>query len=457
MEKSNRMLKRNLTSQRAFFTYVAAATLLVMVLGLCLAGPARAGDSPPPGEAAPLSGLDFQRSVDLAMRQSPAFLKSSLEIEVRKVGESDSRFSFIPSLVLGSTYFINTSKGGKDPGLAYTFSTGQYSPLESYFSLQASKVFTKMAILGHIQTISESLRTLARQFLEWDAAIKMEALQAEVVELTAQKTDFLEKRQGLGVASPLEVGIARQEQALAQSARENIAASQDIYRRNIYYLLGLTEDQRPGFDLTACRSQLLDGYDPWQADLKSVEKKSLQLQIQSLKEELQAKNISLAYAKFIPTFTFGVRNPDPLVDSEDRNDMYIALGLTVPIWQGMKRVNDITRQRLILSQAKSDAIQKERDLAAQWEAARTALAGGENSLKLIRSAEELSRLQELQAGILYKANSRPLAEFLDARIKHVQARMETLKKETERDQAVLDIRHFSGDLLESFVKVESIE
>ena len=439
------------------FAGIIGLISLLIISCLTAVAPAAAQDSAVVEESEEVpGGLNFQQAVDLAMRQSPAFIKSSLEIEVRKISESDSRYSFIPSLTVGTTYYINAS-GGSDPGMSYSFSTGMYSPFESYFSLQASKLFTKMAILGHIETISAGVYSLGKQFLQWDSAVKLEAYQDEIIDLTSQKASFLEKREKLGITAPLEVRIAGQGLAVAKASKENIIASRKVYRQSIGFMLGLTPEQRPDFDLAACRNQLLGGFDPLNVVWNDVRKKSLELQIQTVKEEIQDKNITLAYAKFIPYFNFGVRNVDPLSDSSDDNDVYLSVGVSVPLWQGMKRVNDIERQRLILQQTKSDALRKERDLSSEWQAALVALTAAENSLKLTASSEELARLQELQADILYKANSKPLDTLLDARIKYVQAKMETLQKETDRDAAILDIRYLSGNLLESFVKVEVIE
>ena len=42
--------------------------------------------------------LDYQDTIKLALRQSPYFVKSSIEIDVRGLDESDSRFSMIPKI-----------------------------------------------------------------------------------------------------------------------------------------------------------------------------------------------------------------------------------------------------------------------------------------------------------------------------------------------------------------------
>jgi outer membrane protein TolC len=79
-------------------------------LALALAG---AGVMPLAGAAAaePASvpeGLQsFDQLVHLALRQSPYLLKSSLEIEIRRLDEMDSRVALLPTVTFRTYYSLN--------------------------------------------------------------------------------------------------------------------------------------------------------------------------------------------------------------------------------------------------------------------------------------------------------------------------------------------------------------
>ena len=50
--------------------------------------------------------MDFNACIRLALEQSPYFKESTLEIDVRRLDESECRWSFIPSLTMVTTSYV---------------------------------------------------------------------------------------------------------------------------------------------------------------------------------------------------------------------------------------------------------------------------------------------------------------------------------------------------------------
>jgi len=102
--------------------------------------------------------LDFDAAARLALRQSPLFTRSALEIELKRLDETDSRSAFLPSVTLRTRYFVHRPE---DPHLnprsySVSFLTEDYNPIKAYFSLQIRKLLTRMAILSHLRVIGSS-------------------------------------------------------------------------------------------------------------------------------------------------------------------------------------------------------------------------------------------------------------------------------------------------------------
>ena len=72
--------------------------ILVMAGGLmCWCRPAQGADQPPAAQTPlAITPLTFEEAVKIALTQSPAFTKTSLDIEIGRMDETDSRYAMIP-------------------------------------------------------------------------------------------------------------------------------------------------------------------------------------------------------------------------------------------------------------------------------------------------------------------------------------------------------------------------
>jgi len=90
-----------------------AATLACLIVALlvmagelmCWCQPAQGADQPPAVQTPPPgTPLTFEEAVKIALTQSPAFTKSSLEIDVGRLDETDSRYGLVPPLTFRTYY-----------------------------------------------------------------------------------------------------------------------------------------------------------------------------------------------------------------------------------------------------------------------------------------------------------------------------------------------------------------
>ena len=218
--------------------------------------------------------------------------------------------------------------------------------------------------------------------------------------------------------------------------------------------LGLKPEQELTPDLREARQQVLGRFDAAAATLDQARARSYELKIQDIKKQLQAYKITLAKAKLLPSLLLGVQTPDPLSLTEARG-LYFSVGLDVPVWDGFKRVRDISRQKTILRQFGAEAEEKDLEFGGKWLEAQENLRSAAAARKMAQAQEELTRLKERQSEIRYQSGGEPLSIFLEGRKGNLEARKIAALKSLEYDLAVLSLRHLSGDLGNRYVQASS--
>jgi len=445
--------------QRGFFSLPGFPLIFLLLLWVLLLGwPTMAGSAeaqPKPAVSSPFLSrpADFDDCVKLALRQSPFFFKSSLEIEVRRLDEADSKSDFLPSLFFSSRYYLVRPRdpfatNQRDYYLA--MSTGKYNPLTAYLSLKAKKVITKISILGHMKAISLGLKRLGEAFLKLDAAERLAQLQRNSHDLAKESLLYARERQKLGEIISLEVQIASLEEAVKQAERETVAASQAQTREAIQQFLGLEPDQPLSLDLHQTRGQVLGGFDPAQASLEKVRERDFDVRIRQLAQELQSWKVTEAKMEFVPDFDFKLETPDPT--SSNRNEgAYFSIMCRFPIFEGFKRARDIKRQRTKLRQVASEEGQTTTELTQEWRQAEENFRVAAAALKVAEAKAKLAEMKERQAETIYRAGGENFSVFLEARQDRVKAQKEAVQAALDHDLAVLELRYLSGDLVYKYV------
>ena len=207
-------------------------------------------------------------------------------------------------------------------------------------------------------------------------------------------------------------------------------------------------------DLRDARRQVLGSFDPAAATLEQAKARSFELKALELKKELQGYNVTIAKTKILPDLLFTTQTPDPLSVTSARG-LYVGLGLQVPVWDGFKRIRNISRQKAVLKQVGNEKDLKEIDLTDKWNELQESIGNSAAGLKITKSQEELTRLKERQAEIFYNSGTEQLPAWLEARKASLEAQKNSFTKALEYDDLILSLRQFSGDLGTSYVDQKS--
>lgn len=417
-----------------------------------------AADLPPPfggtanGEGGAESSLDFAGSVRLALEQSPFLASSSIEIDLRRIDESDSRYSVVPSVSVRTRYYVNQPGGRNGDNKPYDieFVTEPYNPVEPYYSLQARRLVTRIAVLTHVKAIGDCLARLAGAYLELDALDALAARQDRLVELAGEQVAFTGSRMKTGGASLLDARVAEQEESLARMEKQRILDSGATVREGIKGLLGLDSLHRATFDSRDAAGRILGEFRSAAAPASQVLANAPDTSILALKKELQELNIKIARARYLPHLLFKVESGDPL-NRTDSSDLYFSVGLEMPLWDGFKRSHDITRQKRVMKQLQVDGEAKDIDFAGRWKAAQDRLKNAEADLGIAVRQGEIAELKEKQSEIAYKSGRQPYSVVLSDRKSRLESQKNIAAKTFERDKALLGLYHLSGELLKRYV------
>jgi outer membrane protein TolC len=445
------------TPWRASAVVCLLITLLLAITGgVTPALAVRAADTHADQTSTPGGPLTYTDSVRIAITRSPYFKKSSLEIQIKRLDESDSRFGMLPTVTFRTLYYVNyTHSTNVNPGpYSLNFISDPYNPVVSYFTLQAHKLATQVAILAHLKTISMGLERLGSSYLELEALQKLAAYQSDIVNLSREDYTYAQNRLSIGTGTSLEVKLAQQELQLAQGMRDQLAQAQKRIMMSLKNFLALKSNQEVVFDLHNTPKQVLGTFTPESSSLAQAKSRSYELKTLEIYKKLQAYNVKLAIAKIFPNLLLNIQNPDPLSNT-DVSGMFVGVGLQVPVWDGLTRVRNVSRQKAILRQFGAEKETKEDDLEDKWHGTLGDIQEKDMALKVARSQEELARLKNHQDEIRYQSGEVLLPVALKSRKQVLEAKKDTVSKNLAYEKAVLHLREISGDLGETYVRADS--
>jgi outer membrane protein TolC len=424
------------------------------VMGWC--GPAQGANQPPAAQIPPSGSLlTFEDAVKIAITQSPTLTKSSIDMEIRQLDETDSRYGMVPPLTFSSVYYVNRPDGaGYGKPYSLSFTTTPYNPLGAYFTLQAQKLATQAAVFSHLSLISLGLENLGTFYLQLDALHKLAGYRKEMIKLAQEKLTYMENRVSIGTGTSLEVKVAQQELQLARGEAEGIELAIQRNLSGLRNFLGLPADYNitPGFQDS--RRQVLGSFNPATSNLEEAKSRSYDLKVLDIYKKLQDYHVSLAIAKALPTFIFNTQTPDPLSVTNARG-LYVGFGIQVPVWDGFTRIRNISRQKAILKQFGAKKEQKEGLIEDKWLSMQETIHEKNVALKNAQSLEELARLKAHQQEVRYQSGEAPLPIFLESRREVLKVQEEVARRGLEYDKAVLKLREASGDLGNTYVDPNS--
>ncbi|MDD4871428.1 MAG: TolC family protein [Kiritimatiellae bacterium] len=397
--------------------------------------------------------LDFNACIQAGLKHSPLLKRSSIEINIRRLNESDMRWDYIPSVFINTSYLI-TSPDYVNDRATFSFSTGPYDFIQPYFAIRAAKEFTRIAVLVHLQTIAEGLYESGKVFLRLDFADQALTIQDEIIRLTEQNIDVNEAMKGLANYSPIDKQIAEKELEEARIEKEKLIVLKTSLTESLLSLMGLPLDSKINIITTNASNQVIDRFDPRNITLSQAKEHSVALEISTIKKKLQELNIRAAYAKYIPSPVLSIITADPLYNNTDTGS-YLVLGINLLAWDGFDRRRNVTRQKDVLKQYDLDYDMEEQKFIIAWKVAQNQNNLASLDLKAAETIQEITKLKTEQIKIKHESGALPIGMLQENRRGYLLAQKNRISKNLDYYLSILYVRHLSGELRDSFINPKS--
>lgn len=404
----------------------------------------------------PDKALKFEECVHLALKQSPYFVESAMEVQLRRIAETDSWYQLLPKFIINTGYVVTRpDSDDSSDRFGLSFSTGSYDPIAAGFSIQATKLVTEIAILAHMTSINKGLYNLGSMFLELGQLEQLLVVQDELVSLAKHEKTYLSNLLETGGTNPLEVRIAEQQVEMEVLERERVEAKRDEIQEDLKIFLGLKIEDPLKLDLADSGNQVLGYFSPNEVSVADVRANSIELKILKQRREIQEYNIKLAWAQFLPKVYFQLRTADP-IDNDDADDgLYSSVGFTWTLWDWGERYRNVRRQRMTTRQGLVKENIEELDIASDWRSGLSSKRRTLASLKVARAEVELAGLRKRQGEISYQSGTHPFPVYLGQIREYFEARKIALEKELADERAMFDLRFMAGDLFNSYINAEN--
>lgn len=412
-----------------------------------LACPAAADTNAGPDAAS--KALTYDECVRLGLQQSPMLKKSAIEVDIRRLTESDMKWDYLPSVYINTSYYV-TKPDYTTSDYDTSFSTGPYDLIQPYFGIRAAKEFTRIAVLAHLQTIAEGLHEIGKIFLQVDAAEQTLAVQDDIIRLAGQNKAQSEALADSPNNTALDRQITARELEEARIEKERLLAVKSAITDRLLALIGASARDGAIIATSNAYAQVVGSFVPEQATLQIVSAHSTELQIREIQKRLQDLNISAAYAKYIPSPVISMRTADPLQNTSD-NNFYLTVGINFQIWDGLDRSRNVTRQKNVLRQMEMDFENASQNLKQTWVSASNQCRIALLDFKLAAAQEEINRLKKEQNRISHESGTLPAYMLRENQAKHLVTRKLKIARKLDYDLSILYMRHLSGNLRDSYI------
>ncbi|TVM17319.1 hypothetical protein DPQ33_09030 [Oceanidesulfovibrio indonesiensis] len=425
------------------------AAFIFLALLVCAAPVGAAEDDENVKPQVPTEPLNFDNALRVSLQQSPHLVSSSVEIKVKRLDVWDTRANLLPDFYLTSQIRLNNPDSRTSKPFSFNFSFGSYDPIAAYFTIESKQLMTDYAVLEHLSVIDDVFASIGKVYLTVEFLDDLIQSYADSIELARQNKAFATKRYNEGWGLALDVLIADKALKEAEQRREQARADKLLSMDRLKGFLGLMPEQAVTLDLNNIRRQLLSNFEFNSATLEYAMENSIDLKQKRIEVQLQKDKLTLAYAKYLPNYSFSINRE---YSARDNTDIYLAnVGFVIPLWDWGERYRNVVREKRKIRKANAEYRTDTLDFRADFLEKRNACLKLAEEVKLAHSEAEINALRKQKAEIQFKSGSMQFPQYIDALKNSHSARTALLSKEFEYDLKVFEFRKLTGHLYTSYV------
>jgi len=417
----------------------------------------------------PKKVFSFEDCVFLTIQQSPALVNSAVDIEIKRLAQTDAVWKYLPEPHMQFTVSNNLTRynmDNKDTPSDYgqaRFRVGFFAafpnPMATYFEHQVQTAMVNLAISTHRKAVGKAIGKIGEAYLQLQAQQKIVEAQKELLPLGKELVDYWQKVESVDGRQGVSLNLAIQHQRELELRLEQTRMKEIMQRTKLKILAGVEPQQRLEVD-TKSADTVLAGFDghklTWEERWPATEDELL-LRGQV---KLGDYNIMVAWAQYVPTMSIALNNNPPAGQYQPTSgteDTFLHLTFDFPLIDWGRRYRGVQTARMNKAQAFHELARKRTDYSNQWLQSEQRVALAETELKLAKTRLDTASMQFKEAQISFHEGIVQLPDMASKQEDMVQARIAYINADLDYKLAQLEWMSLSNSLAQRFLGLPAKE
>lgn len=417
----------------------------------------------------PKKVFSFEDCVFLTIQQSPALVNSAVDIEIKRLAQTDAVWKYLPEPHMQFTVSNNLTRynmDNKDTPSDYgqaRFRVGFFAafpnPMATYFEHQVQTAMVNLAISTHRKAVGKAISKIGEAYLQLQAQQKIVEAQKELLPLGKELVDYWQKVESVDGRQGVSLNLAIQHQRELELRLEQTRMKEIMQRTKLKILAGVEPQQRLEVD-TKSADTVLAGFDghklTWEERWPATEDELL-LRGQV---KLGDYNIMVAWAQYVPTMSIALNNNPPAGQYQPTSgteDTFLHLTFDFPLIDWGRRYRGVQTARMNKAQAFHELARKRTDYSNQWLQSEQRVALAETELKLAKTRLDTASMQFKEAQISFHEGIVQLPDMASKQEDMVQARIAYINADLDYKLAQLEWMSLSNSLAQRFLGLPAKE
>ena len=217
----------------------------------------------------PKKVFSFEDCVFLTIQQSPALVNSAVNIEIKRLAQTDAVWKYLPEPHMQFTvsnnvtrYNMDNSNTPSDYGqtrMRVGFSAAFPNPMATYFEHQVQTAMVNLAISTHRKAVGKAISKIGEAYLQLQAQQKIVDAQKELLPLGKELVDYWKKVEAVDGRQGVSLNLAMQHQRELELMLEQTKMKETMQLTQLKILAGVDPQQRLDVD-TSSAEEILRGF-----------------------------------------------------------------------------------------------------------------------------------------------------------------------------------------------------
>lgn len=417
----------------------------------------------------PQKVFSFEDCVFLTIQQSPQLVNSAVEIEIKRLAQTDAVWKFLPEPRMTLTVSNNLTRYNMDEKdipsdygntrAIVGFHAAFPNPVATYFEHKVQKAMVNMAIATHRKAVGQAIGKIAEAYLKLQAQQEIVAAQQNLLPVGKKLVDYWKNVEQVEGRQGVSLNLATQHLRELELKLEQTRMQEVMQRTQLKILAGVEPQQRLNVD-TRSADDILRDFDgrklTWEERWPATEDELL------LRGQVKLAdfNIMVAWAQYVPAMTIHLNQSPPSGQYQPphgTDDTFLHLSFDFPLIDWGRRYRGVQKARMNKAQAFHEVARKRTDYSNAWLQDEQRVTLAETQLKLAKTRFDTADMRYKEADIGFREGIEELPVLADRQEAMVQSRIAYIQAKLDYDLARLKWMLTANVLQERFLGLPAKE